>query len=761
MSRSRNRRKSAQHKSKPAPEHNQALVSKKWLVPALAIVTIIALVFAVLKMAPEGSWLSFGEPLHLRTPFPEPADDQKRTDVVFADFVGAAACAECHEKEYKIWQQSTHGQAGGKPDKVNIIGRYKGQPLHYKDATVIPQKRDSASYSFAVQQNNRAPFEIKVDEVVGGGHMLGGGTQSYFSKFPDGTVRFLPFDYIKIEGVWFSQRRDNRNWDPDIEDLALDELSEWPPNRVLGTHEDHSNCQNCHGSQILLDYNPLQKTYETRYTELAINCESCHGPGRRHIEIMKSADSLTAKDIGLPALETLSEDESLNICFQCHAVKDAIDAPFLPGKSLEKHYALKLPILAQSPYLDDGRIRAFAYQLNHVASDCYLNGTMTCVDCHDPHSQAYRDINGMPLVGAFDNQQCLDCHISKAEAPEKHSYHKPDSPGNLCTSCHFPYLQHQMLGKKLRFARSDHTIPIPRPEFDARIGIENACSQCHKDHSVQWAQAKTEEWYGELKPHKDIVRALGEKDRWTSRQQAARALLDSMEVHPIAQATALVHFAKNHLRPDMPTLESDIIQKLQRYARQPDLDLKALALMSLHLAQGEQAEVHDFLEDELQKLGEFEVAVRKRWAIAVDFLGYLYSQQGDYLMAITAHRKALEIDPNEPTALVNLGLAYGNSGDLDKAIIAFERALTADPNYTMALKNLHIAYLQQGKIEQAIAALRTAVERKPVDPEAHVLLSQALLRNNNRFEALAVLQAARQKFPLDTGIQQALQRLSR
>src|SRR5204863_1528083 len=125
------------------------------------------------------------------------------------------------------------------------------------------------------------------------------------------------------------------------------------------------------------------------------------------------------------------------------------EGEYLPGDSLEDYFSLKLSLLGDNPFLVDGRVRLFDYQSNHLFSDCYLDGSMTCVDCHDPHSQDYRDINGRSLGGKFDNGQCTDCHASKALSPERHSHHKTGSAGNLCTSCHMPFLQHQGVGPHL------------------------------------------------------------------------------------------------------------------------------------------------------------------------------------------------------------------------------------------------------------------------------------------------------------------------
>jgi hypothetical protein len=422
--------------------------------------------------------------------------------VRWQDFVGAEACARCHQAQYAAWRQSTHGRAGGVPSRDVVIARFNGAPIRFKNATVTPRMA-GGEYEFVVSQRGLPAVVLKVSGVIGGGHMVGGGTQGFVSRYPDGTLRFLPFDFIRRESVWFCNTigRGNRGWIPITPDLPLEACVDWPPQRILGTDARWSNCQECHGSQIELRYDAQNKGYPTRYQDLRINCESCHGPGRRHVELARAGGLDTASDIGLRSLTTLGKDQSLDICFQCHALKDVLAPDYLPGKSLAAHYSTGLEWLGEKPWFPDGRVRTFAYQQNHRFSDCYLNGSMTCVDCHEPHSQAYRDIAGTALAGRFDDRQCLDCHASKADRIEQHTHHRAGSRGSSCVACHMPYLQHPDLGTALRFSRSDHTISIPRPAFDAGLGIKNACSQCHADQSLARLQQAADLWWGEVKPH--------------------------------------------------------------------------------------------------------------------------------------------------------------------------------------------------------------------------------------------------------------------
>lgn len=652
-------------------------------------------------------------------PFP-PAKKLPRSEVHFEKFVGSEVCAECHVDIYNEWKQSTHGMAGGIPSAEKVIGRFDGRKRLYADGSVTPLEEDG-DYRFIVEWLGEKR-EIKVDGVVGKGHMYGGGTQTYFSKFPDGTVRLLPFDFHRGDSVWFSETSTGQGWVPISEEVSMLSLSEWPPSRPLGTIAGVQSCQECHGSQIETQFDYEAKSFQTRFVSLSINCESCHGPGQLHVQITRQDDWREQDDIGMESLSVLAKDEALNVCFQCHALKDQIHTGYLPGKDLEAYYSLKFPMLGQTPYLPDGRVSTFGYQQNHIFSDCYLNGSMACGDCHSPHSLSYRDVNGSALAGRFDDGQCTSCHASKAVNLETHTFHNASSEGSRCTSCHMPYLQHKIVGNRLQYARSDHTVSIPRPQFDHALGIESACSKCHDKMTVLELQETVDRWYGELKPHKQLVKTLME-DILEVKTSLSSDLIGSPEDPPAMTFAALARFFETRLNPDMKNVPVEVMDKLKILTSSADLDVKALALASMHLVKGSDHETRSFLEEQIAELGKNENKVRDRWALALAHLGDLsnpysenYRSGKRYEDSIIAYRKSLEVDPDDSMTLLMLALRFQSNGDAGKGDQTFKLALQANPKDWIIWVNYGNLLWDQGRRNQAAEAYERSIDINPHYP---------------------------------------------
>src|SRR5262245_58668488 len=356
-----------------------------WAAAAAAIAAAIVIVLIVRSRSVMKATLAA---------FPPPPDTAANS-ITFDDFVGSQSCASCHAAEYAAWSKSTHGRAGQAPPGDLLLRRFDGTPIRFRDATVQPTM-SNGKYEFVVNWYGRTD-RYTIEGVIGAGHMVGGGTQGFVWRHADGSLRLLPFEITATDSTWFCSTgtRAERGWVRITPGMSIADCGDWPPVRMLGNSARLASCQECHGSQIEMVGG--SRPNETRLKSLSINCESCHGPGKRHRELVGAPRR--AADIVMKALATLSRDSAMDVCLRCHALKVDVRQGYLPGRALEERYSLKFPLLEGTELHADGRTRTFAYQQGHLYSDCYLSGSMTCVDCHDPHTQQYRDITGNPLAG--------------------------------------------------------------------------------------------------------------------------------------------------------------------------------------------------------------------------------------------------------------------------------------------------------------------------------------------------------------------------
>ena len=680
--------------------------------------------------------------------FPPPREAAPASLVARADFVGAARCADCHVAEFAAWERSTHGRAGGTPATGIVLTAFNGRPIRFRDAVVTPRVDAGGRYAFVVAPEGHEAQTLTVDGVVGGGHMAGGGTQGFVTRRADGTTRFLPFELSRSPAGWFCNTgsRTNEGWQPITASMPLAACGDWPPVRVLGDVPRFANCQGCHGSQIEARFDSAARRYVTSITSLAINCESCHGPGRRHVELAASGQMARTADIGMPPLAVLDKDQSLRVCSQCHSLKDQLRPGHLAGDSLERFYSLGLPLLGDRPLTPDGRVRTFAYQETQRFSECYRKGGMRCTDCHDPHTQGYRDVTGAALTGRLNDRQCTSCHASLMDRVEAHTHHRAESPGSRCVSCHMPYLQHPEVGTAIRYARSDHTIPIPRPAHDSAMGVRPACASCHAGVAVAVLDAQVAAWTKRprkpLSPSVAAQIALG-----TARltPASARALLADDD-HIMARIGALARLVEALAANDRDWLDDSVAERLVMLTSDRDPDVAALALATLHLGRGEDVGTRRVLARALTAAGGHDGALRDRWALVLGYVGDRLSAERQTAAAIVVYRKALEIVPTNARVLVNLANAQRDGAtdpaQLIAAIDDYRRAIRLDPAASLTLVNLGVAQVTLSDTASALASWRDAARLDPGEPLALFNLGNVSLVRGQFAEAATAYRAA-------------------
>ena len=120
------------------------------------------------------------------------------------------------------------------------------------------------------------------------------------------------------------------------------------------------------------------------------------------------------------------------------------------------------------------------------------------------------------------------------------------------------------------------------------------------------------------------------------------------------------------------------------------------------------------------------------------YLGVVFRKRGDYPAAIEYSRRALHLERNDLTPLINLGIVYEKLGDYRRADETFAEALRSGLNDSVDLyNNWGIAVFKMGQTDKAIEYFRQGVRVDPNHPETHYNLGLAYGQKGMTKEAQA------------------------
>jgi predicted O-linked N-acetylglucosamine transferase (SPINDLY family) len=157
------------------------------------------------------------------------------------------------------------------------------------------------------------------------------------------------------------------------------------------------------------------------------------------------------------------------------------------------------------------------------------------------------------------------------------------------------------------------------------------------------------------------------------------------------------------------------------------------------------AEAHNSLALELQKIGQAEIAVTSYMrsleinpnSVSAHYnLGNVLKDLGQLEDAAASYRQAIKIKPDFAEAFINLGVVLRKLGQTENAISSFRRSIQIKPDLVMAYNNLGNALRDNHQDQDAVASYRRAMEIKPDYAEAHYNLGSTL-QELRQFESAA------------------------
>jgi tetratricopeptide (TPR) repeat protein len=94
-------------------------------------------------------------------------------------------------------------------------------------------------------------------------------------------------------------------------------------------------------------------------------------------------------------------------------------------------------------------------------------------------------------------------------------------------------------------------------------------------------------------------------------------------------------------------------------------------------------------------------------------LGDHFYSRRYYSVAILEYEKAIALDPDFGPALNSLGYIYADTGDFEKAETCFKRYISANPGDANPIDSLAELYVRMGNLDKAEARYREALEARP------------------------------------------------
>jgi Flp pilus assembly protein TadD len=287
--------------------------------------------------------------------------------------------------------------------------------------------------------------------------------------------------------------------------------------------------------------------------------------------------------------------------------------------------------------------------------------------------------------------------------------------------------------------RHDHSFRIPRPDLSVKLETPNACNDCHKDKSADWAASAIDEWYG---PNRKGFQNYAEAFHaaWGDQLDAANllaAVAADRDTPAFARASALAQLGSRVSPSTIGVARSSLSD--------PDPMVRIGALDMLEGVPGTQLWpiVSPLLSDSSRG-----VRIRAVSLLAdVPVASQPAADRERFEHAVAEFIAAQRLNADRPEARATLGNFYARRGLTVDAEAEYKAALRLSPHYAPAAVNLADLYGRLGKDSEGESVLRAAVGFAPNDAGLHHALGLVLVRLKQSNQALEELQRAAELEP--------------
>lgn len=347
-----------------------------------------------------------------------PEEPAERAAAPRATFTGTESCVGCHADIARAYSRTHHPMMLGSASAIapELLEQWDRLPDAHGNPVVFDENQDSGidgvrHLSLADGTRLDGIASVHVDHA---------GDRDFIAYFRDADDRVLhrqPVSPYHI-GARYRQALAVNLGDGAGSRLLKYQYSfddgvyqyTWRDRNQARIYEE--NCIDCHvgGFDLQAFEADRNRPLEEFTADLGVGCESCHGPGSRHVAAPRAADRIVDP-------ERLTADQQVHLCAQCHirgtstvheGRQDSID--FRPGDDILDHFR-PVPVdwgRGTARVAADGKAAASRQQF----MDHYLGtkADLTCTGCHAMHSA---DSHGALLRGDL-LETCRTCHDPNA-----------------------------------------------------------------------------------------------------------------------------------------------------------------------------------------------------------------------------------------------------------------------------------------------------------------------------------------------------------
>ena len=676
--------------------------------------------------------------------------NNKRTNnfITANKYVGEQACKSCHISQYKDWLSSDHFKAMQPANDSTVEGNFINTS-YTADGVTSKFFKKGDKYFINTQGNDGGYHDYEIKYTFGYNPL-----QQYLIAFPGGRLQVTRQCWDVKKKRWFHQYPGQK--------IPPHDWLHWTGN----AQNWNTTCAACHSTNLQKNYDFGSNTYHTSYSIMTVSCESCHGPGKLHIDYITSKAYKAGEKVKnsfLLMTKNSNQLTQINTCAPCHSRRAEIDADKTTSSEYLDNYVPQIP--TKEFYYPDGQAKEEDYvYTSFLESKMYNRGVM-CSNCHNPHS-------GKVLFTS--NQLCLQCHAKKYDEIS-HTFHIAGTVGSECRSCHMPSKIY--MGNDLRY---DHTFRVPRPDLTVKYGTPNACNNCHQDKSATWTANAINKWYGSKRAYhfaEDLIPAS--KEDVNSEGHIMRLLHDTA-TPAIIKATALYYLKDINNNNSAQTLIKSLQSKNDQIRYQalrslsdfpseiwlnaigPALSDKVRAvriaaanlLIAVPSEQVPAGYYNAFTDakNELEKYTLYQTDFAAGDAMAGDY----YLKLRDYYRAEKFYMLGLKKDTAMNYARLNLSVVYNIKGENDKALKILKEALLTDPKNDRIYFNLALLYNEMNNRTKAEESFAKAVGLRTQNPRVYYNYGLMLEKDNKIKDAISMFGEGLDLSPLDGDLNYAL-----